>query len=65
MFKTGHGKQAVKVPRVSPDGWVHLLGQLASALLVDLLGLKGQGRTHECARTSTFFKSSTDVVHIT
>jgi len=40
---TGHGKQAVKVTRVLPDGWVQLLRQLASALLVHSRGLKRQG----------------------
>jgi len=65
VIKTGHGKQAAKVPRVSPDHWVHLPGQLVSALLVHLLGLKQQGHTHECVTTRLFFKSSTEVVHIT
>jgi len=43
MIKTGHGKQAVKKCCGSPDGWVHLLGQLVSALLVHSWGLKRQG----------------------
>jgi len=43
VIKTGHGKQAVKLTRALPNGWVHLLGQLASALLVHLRGLKRQG----------------------
>ena len=43
VIKTGHGKQAAKVPRASPDRWVHLLGQLASAAACAFYGLEAAG----------------------
>jgi len=55
VIKTGHGKKAVNMPRVSPDSWVHSLGQLLSAPLMHSRGLKRQGMyTRMCEDTSVF-----------
>ena len=59
------GNQAVKVPRVSPDGWVYLLGQLASALLVHSRGLKRQEVYARMREDMSVFQSSVEVDHIT
>ena len=64
VIKTGYGKQAVKVARVSPDAWAQLLIQLAYARLLRSRGWKRQGATYESATTRRFFKGRTEVVRV-